>query len=67
MNTIKNKAIIGFIFSVFATLVSSLFNHYFSSLNHIIANANRIGINFMIFFLIGYVVLGNLLVRKKQG
>lgn len=65
METIKKKLIIGVIFSLFATLVNILFKYHSDLLNLVTQNISNIGVNFILFFLIGYVVLGNLLVAKK--
>ncbi len=66
MENIKIKIIIGFLFSVFATLVNTLFKYHSDLLNLMGENLKSIGTNFIIFFLIGYVVLGNVLGAKKK-
>lgn len=67
MNNIKKKFLIGLLFSLFATVVSTLFKYYSDYLNLVMQNKENIGLNFLIFFLIGYVILGNLLATKKEA
>ncbi|NIJ45554.1 hypothetical protein FHR24_002022 [Wenyingzhuangia heitensis] len=67
MEKVKNKLLIGFLFSVITTLANSLFKYHSDFFNLVSGNIKSIGFNFIIFFLIGYVVLGNILVAKKES
>ena len=67
MNKIKNKLIVGLLFASFAILIQTLFKYHTDYLKLIIQNKNEVGLNFIIFFLIGYVVLGNLFATKKES
>ncbi|NJB82653.1 hypothetical protein GGR97_001431 [Wenyingzhuangia aestuarii] len=44
-----------------------MFQYHSDFVNLFIKNGASIGFNFIIFFLIGYIVLGNLLVTKKES
>jgi len=67
MEKIKSKFFIGFLFSIFATLVNVVFKYHSDFIHLISENIKSIGINFVLFFLIGYVVLGNLLGTKNKS
>ncbi len=66
MNIIKKKIVIGLLFSIIAILVQVFVKYATNSLESILSNLSSIGINFVIFFLIGYVILGNLLAAKNK-
>lgn len=66
MDKIKRKFFIGVLFSLFATIVNTLFKYRADYLNLLKENIEAIGLNFLIFFLIGYIVLGNLLAPKNN-
>ena len=67
MNKIKNKLIVGFLFASFAIIVQTLFKYHTDYFNLVIENKKQVGLNFVIFFLIGYVILGNLFATKKES
>ncbi|WP_347179868.1 hypothetical protein [Wenyingzhuangia sp.] len=61
MERIKRKFVIGFLFSVVAIFVNIMIKGY----NHLEIIASELGFNFIVFFLIGYVILGNIFGNKK--
>ncbi|MGY5353729.1 hypothetical protein [Wenyingzhuangia sp. IMCC45467] len=63
MERIKKKVFIGLIFAVMAVLVNVGVKVY----NNLDLIAKDLGFNFILFFLIGYVVLGNLFANKKAN
>lgn len=65
MNKIKNKLVIGFIFALFASLAQTLFKYHQDYLNQIVVHKNQIAFSFLIFFLIGYMIIGNLSNNKN--
>ena len=67
MNKITKKIIIGFLFAFVAIIVNILMKYYQNLGTGIQNNLEEIGFNFIIFFLIGYVILGNLLATKKAN
>lgn len=67
MEKVKSKLFIGVLFAVFATLVQCIFKYHSDFFNLIIQNLKSIGYNFIIFSLVGYLLLGNILLTKKQS
>ncbi|ANW95924.1 hypothetical protein AXE80_06360 [Wenyingzhuangia fucanilytica] len=65
MEKIKRKFFVGIIFAVAASLVSVLVNYHSNLWELVKYNAESIGLNFLLFFLAGYVLLGNLFANKK--
>lgn len=65
MERIKKKFIVGFVFAIAASIVSVLIKYNENLWELIKFNVEAIGLNFVIFFLVGYVLLGNLFVIKK--
>lgn len=61
MERVKRKAFIGLVFSIMAVLVNVLVKTY----NKVDLIIQDLGFNFVLFFLIGYVILGNLFANKK--
>ena len=67
MNKIKNKLIVGVLFASFAIIVQTLFKYHVDYFNLVMEHKKQVGLNFVIFFLIGYVILGNLFATKKES
>ncbi|MDO6738597.1 hypothetical protein [Wenyingzhuangia sp. 2_MG-2023] len=59
MNRIKVKFIVGLIFSIAATAVYSYFNFETNHLELMYIDRKNIITKFLIFFLLGYIVIGN--------
>lgn len=62
---IQKKLIVGLIFALAATVVSILIKYNQNLWELIKYNAQTIGLNFLLFFLVGYVLLGNLFLTKN--
>ncbi len=67
MHTIKKKLLVGLLFAFFATVVQIFIKYKSDFFAGIMNHVESITINFVVFFLIGYVLLGNVLVLKKEG
>ncbi|GGF69888.1 hypothetical protein [Wenyingzhuangia marina] len=67
MERVKRKIIIGVIFALAASLVSVLIQYHQDFWELVKFNANTIGLNFLLYFLAGYVLIGNLFTNKKAN
>lgn len=66
MERVKRKIIIGVIFALAASLVSILIQYHENLWELIQHNSETIGFNFLLYFLAGYVLIGNLFTNRKS-
>ncbi|MDO3695776.1 hypothetical protein QVZ41_13080 [Wenyingzhuangia sp. chi5] len=67
MERVKKKLFIGIIFAISASLVSVLIQYHENLWELIQYNSETIGFNFLLYFLVGYVLIGNLFANKKAN
>ena len=67
MHKVQIKLMVGLLFALFAILVQTFIRFYDKDVSVILDYLGSIGINFIIFFLIGYIIIGNLLSPKNTN